>query len=296
MSKIFVMLAIMLNYNHLYYFYEVAKFGSISQAAKHLNLSQPSLSIQIKTLEEQIGVKLLEKKGRNIVLTEKGEKLFAQCSRMFPSTQEILTRIDDKEKVRSIKIAINQEVESSLIAEVAQKVNKKMNTPYRIKLHRVPDTLFKEKENQLEIDIFISNRKFANNKILTLYKNLNVPINLFQSRVHKVSEKKLILPGENHILRDETDSYLQQNDIHDYQTVLETDFTSSMIRSVIDGYGVCYMPVSYMLEPMQEGLVIKSGPKKGYWVHPIYIYWQQQDFLVEWVNRFYQILANTMKV
>lgn len=290
------MLAIMLNYNHLYYFYEVAKFGSISQAAKHLNLSQPSLSIQIKTLEEQIGVKLLEKKGRNIILTEKGEKLFAQCSRMFPSTQDILTRIDDKDKSKSIKIAINQEVESSLIAEIAQKTNQKLNTPYRIKLHRVPDDLFKEKENQLEVDFFISNRKFSNNKILSLYKSLNVPINLFQSRVHKVNEKKLIIPGGDHVLRDETDSYLAQNDIHDYQILLETDFTSSMIRSVIDGYGVCYMPISYMLEPMQEGLVIKSGPKKGYWTHRIYIYWHQQDFLSGWMSRFYQILANTMKV
>lgn len=296
MPKIFVMLAIMLNYNHLYYFYEVAKFGSISQAAKHLNLSQPSLSIQIKTLEEQIGVKLIEKKGRNIVLTERGEKIYAQCARMFPSTQEILNRIDDKDKVKSVRIAINQEVESSLVAEVAQTANKKMNTPYRIKLHQMSDSLFKEKESLLEVDIFISNRKFSNNKILTSYKSLHVPINLFQSRVHKVNEKKLILPGAEHVLRDETDSFLSQNEIHDFQIVLETDFTSSLIRSVIDGYGVCYMPVSYMLEPMQDGLVIKSGPKKGYWTHPIHIYWQQQDYLAEWINRFYQILANTMKV
>ena len=70
----------MINYNHVYYFYEVARFNSITKAAQHLRLSQPSLSIQIKTLEQQIGFKLIEKKGRNIALTDLGQRLYSQTA------------------------------------------------------------------------------------------------------------------------------------------------------------------------------------------------------------------------
>lgn len=86
----------MINYNHIYYFYEVARFNSVTKAAEHLRLSQPSLSIQIKTLEQQLGFKLFEKKGRNIVLTDRGQRLYAQnvapCFKALTSWSRALTK------------------------------------------------------------------------------------------------------------------------------------------------------------------------------------------------------------
>lgn len=286
----------MLNYNHLYYFYEVAKFGNVSHAAKHLHVSQPSLSIQIKVLEEQLGFKLLEKKGRNIVLTEKGQKLYAQCSRMFQATQDILSRFEEKDKIRPINIGLSKEVEASLIIEISQRVNQKINSVFKIRLIAVEEEALQRKDAGDNIDIYITNRRLINNSILNLYKTLNIPINLFQSRVHKVNTSNLILPGEPLMLRSETNNFLLESSIKDYHSIIETDFISSMVRSVIDGYGVSYLPISYMLEPMQEGLVIKSGPKRGYWHHSLNIYWKNQDSLNEWILRFTQKLINSTKV
>lgn len=62
-----------MNLFHLKYFIKLAELEHYTQAAKELNITQPSLSHAIASLEEEISVKLFEKKGRNIVLTRAGE-------------------------------------------------------------------------------------------------------------------------------------------------------------------------------------------------------------------------------
>lgn len=62
-------------------FFEVAKFQSITLAAKHLHISQPAISKSIKSLEEQIGGKLFIRSRNGVVLTEDGEVLFYYVKR-----------------------------------------------------------------------------------------------------------------------------------------------------------------------------------------------------------------------
>jgi LysR family nitrogen assimilation transcriptional regulator len=56
-------------------FLHVAETGSLSHAAKRLNVTQPALSRQIKMLEEDAGVALFQRTGRGVVLTEAGERM-----------------------------------------------------------------------------------------------------------------------------------------------------------------------------------------------------------------------------
>jgi LysR family transcriptional regulator, benzoate and cis,cis-muconate-responsive activator of ben and cat genes len=72
---------------HLRYFTTVAAEGSFSRAAEKLNIAQPPLSRQIQQLEEELGVRLLDR-GRPITLTEPGRYLFEQG-------RQILQRVDD---------------------------------------------------------------------------------------------------------------------------------------------------------------------------------------------------------
>jgi LysR family transcriptional regulator, benzoate and cis,cis-muconate-responsive activator of ben and cat genes len=72
---------------HLRYFTTVAAEGSFSRAAEKLNIAQPPLSRQVQQLEEELGVRLLDR-GRPITLTEPGRYLFEQ-------SRQILQRIDD---------------------------------------------------------------------------------------------------------------------------------------------------------------------------------------------------------
>ena len=61
-----------MNLQHLKYFDVLAKEQHYTRSSKLLNVTQPSLSNAISTLEEELGVPLFEKKGRNVVLTKPG--------------------------------------------------------------------------------------------------------------------------------------------------------------------------------------------------------------------------------
>ena len=59
--------------HHLWLFHKVAKNLSFTKAARELYLSQPTVSVQINKLEKAIGLKLFEKNGKNLCLTQCGQ-------------------------------------------------------------------------------------------------------------------------------------------------------------------------------------------------------------------------------
>jgi DNA-binding transcriptional ArsR family regulator len=64
-----------LNYHHVLYFWTVVREGGVSKAAEKLRLSQPTISAQVKILEEALGERLFQGKGRTLVLTDVGRVL-----------------------------------------------------------------------------------------------------------------------------------------------------------------------------------------------------------------------------
>ncbi|EEL48058.1 MULTISPECIES: LysR family transcriptional regulator [Bacillus cereus group] len=72
----------------LRYFFTIAQEGQITRAAKKLHMAQPPLSQQLKLLEQELGVLLLERNGRQLELTEAGSVLFKKA-------QEILYQFDE---------------------------------------------------------------------------------------------------------------------------------------------------------------------------------------------------------
>ena len=79
-----------LNYHHLLYFWVVAKQGSITQASKELRLAHPTISAQIHRLEEVLGEKLFERKGRQLVLTEFGRVALRYADEIFTLGREFM--------------------------------------------------------------------------------------------------------------------------------------------------------------------------------------------------------------
>ncbi len=76
-----------LNYHHLLYFWTVAKRGSIAEAALELNLTQPAVSAQIKTLERSLKVALLVRRGRRLELTDVGRMVARYAEEIFSMGQ-----------------------------------------------------------------------------------------------------------------------------------------------------------------------------------------------------------------
>ena len=72
-----------MNIEYLKYFAELAKTQHYGQAAKALNISQPGLSHAIKTLEEEYGVPLFQKEGRNVSLSQYGKELMTEVEEIL---------------------------------------------------------------------------------------------------------------------------------------------------------------------------------------------------------------------
>lgn len=79
-----------LNYHHLRYFWVIASEGSMSRAARRLNVAPSSLSVQLKALEEQLGQTLFERKGKSLLLTDAGRIALDYANTVFTSGHELL--------------------------------------------------------------------------------------------------------------------------------------------------------------------------------------------------------------
>ncbi|MCW8308601.1 LysR family transcriptional regulator [Acidiphilium sp. PA] len=82
-----------LNYNHLRYFWVVAHDGSLTRAAKRMNLSQSALSVQIQKLEHQMSHPLFERVGRKLILTEAGQIALEYADTVFKAGDELMSTL-----------------------------------------------------------------------------------------------------------------------------------------------------------------------------------------------------------
>lgn len=85
-----------LNFHHLFYFYTAATHGSISRAARELRVSQPALSAQIKQLEHVLSLKLFERQGRRLELTEAGRRALDYAKAIFDLGREFMDGLQDQ--------------------------------------------------------------------------------------------------------------------------------------------------------------------------------------------------------
>lgn len=82
-------------------FYAVARMGSFTRAAEHLHVSQPTISTQVKFLEERYSVELFHRRGRHVTLTELGEQLMQLAQPIFSLESDAVLLLDDAGGLRS---------------------------------------------------------------------------------------------------------------------------------------------------------------------------------------------------
>jgi len=95
-----------LNYHHLLYFWTVVKHGGVSAAAKKLRVAQPTVSGQLRALEQSLGGKLLERRGRGIVPTELGALVFRYADEMFAIGAELSDALRGRPTARPQRLAV----------------------------------------------------------------------------------------------------------------------------------------------------------------------------------------------
>ena len=95
-----------LNYHHLLYFWTVAREGTIARASQELRLAQPTISGQIRALEDQLGEKLFQRSGRNLVLTDMGRVVFRYADDIFSIGRELMDTLKDRPTGRPMRFQV----------------------------------------------------------------------------------------------------------------------------------------------------------------------------------------------
>ena len=75
----------------------VAELGSLSKAADRLRIAQPALSRQVRLLEEELGIRLFDRNGRGMVVTDAGKKVLRHAQRIMQELDEIRATVADED-------------------------------------------------------------------------------------------------------------------------------------------------------------------------------------------------------
>lgn len=95
-----------LNYHHLLYFWMVAREGSVTRASSELRLAQPTISSQIRVLEESLGEKLFARQGRNLVLTDVGREVYRYADEIFSLGRELLDVVRNRSTAHALRFSV----------------------------------------------------------------------------------------------------------------------------------------------------------------------------------------------
>jgi LysR family transcriptional activator of nhaA len=108
------------NYQHLLYFWAVVRTGSLSRACEELSLSAPTISSQLRTLEQRLGEKLLTKSGRRLVPTEIGKMVFGYADEIFGTGRELLDALEQRPSQRPLRLVVG--IDDVVPKETARRV------------------------------------------------------------------------------------------------------------------------------------------------------------------------------
>ena len=153
-----------MNLLQIRYFLEVSKTLNFTNAAQNMFVSQPAFSRQIQSLEDELGVKLLLRNNRKVVLTEAGNVFVKRFNKIMDEIDKSLEIVKNTvASQKTIRIGVLQVITSDLIDEVLEKMCELFSTEnvriYRYRFDELRDAFEKEK-----IDIVVSLGGFMTEK------------------------------------------------------------------------------------------------------------------------------------
>lgn len=262
-----------MNLRDLKYLVALADTGHFGRAAERAFISQPTLSAQLKKLEEYLGVKLVERQPKNVQLTEVGRQVVVRARRMLAEEEEIisLARNNTDPLAGRLKLALIPTIGPYLLPRVMQKIRKALPRLALMLYEHQTEPLLKRLRDG-EIDLGIMALPVAQDGLETrvLYQEdftVALPNHhpLAARAAIKVSDLKgqtLLLLEDGHCLRDqalEVCSRIEVREAEDFRaTSLET-----LRQMVVAGLGITLLPETAVESPFgsQRGLTIRQFTK-----------------------------------
>lgn len=259
-----------LNYHHLLYFWTVARTGTIALASKELHLSQPTISTQIKTLEDALGHHLFQRQGRRLVLTDMGRTAFRFADDIFRlgrELQEALTRGPTGQQVRfSVGVA---DVIPKMVAERLLEPAFEAVPDLQLECHEGPlpqllarlalhelDVVLAEQAAPLDIKVRAFSHKLGSSG--TTFFAHKSQAALAKRFPESLDGAPILVTSTGTQLRQELDLWFQRRELHP-KVVGEFDDSALMKVFGARGRGVFVAPSAIEREVVQELDVVVVG-------------------------------------
>jgi LysR family hydrogen peroxide-inducible transcriptional activator len=259
-----------MNLRDLRYFVALADTRHFGKAAERSFVSQPTLSAQIKKLENYLGVQLIERQPRKVTLTETGSKILPLARRIVQESDEIvsLARNEHDPLSGKLQVGLIPTIGPYLLPLVARKLRKQLP---RLKVmlyeHQTQPLLEKLRAGDIDLGILALPVPLDGLEARSLYDEnftLAVPTNSPLAkrnnvRIDDLKGETLLLLEDGHCLRDqalEVCSRIDVKESEDYRaTSLET-----LRQMVAAGLGITLLPQLATRGPFGsgQGLAVKE--------------------------------------
>jgi LysR family transcriptional activator of nhaA len=215
-----------LNYRHLYYFWIVAKEGSITRAAERLDVAVQTISAQLSLLEQAMGKALLAPQGRRLVLTEAGRVALAYADQIFllgEQMQEVLSEADIGHTMR-LTVGLSDSLPKLIASRLLEAA---LHLPERVKLVCHEDD-FESLLGDLSVhklDVVLTDRPIPSGTTLRAFSHLLGESEIALFAVPKLAERyrpdfpaslhgaPLLLPTRNHVIRGRLDHWFEVKEV-----------------------------------------------------------------------------------
>ncbi len=276
----------MYNFNHLYYFYLIAKSGGVTEASKHLHVSQPSMSSQLKTLEGELNLKLFRKSGRSLVLTEDGAVVYGYCRRMFEISEEMCEQLGERASPasRTLHVGFGPEISTSVASDLISAFMKSAGAAAtRPKLSTFSGTheQLVERLRFRELDLIVSSDPVSDPHLKDGVR-VESPVYLVASVKRKKTQNPLLtdqswaLPTSGLKLRAEIDRFFEMQPFNGI-AAFESDSISSLVRAVQESDCLALLPAFAIIRELRLGQLRIHGESAGYWNHSLWISSHEQS-------------------
>ena len=257
-----------LNYNHLLYFWMVAREGSINKASALLHITPQTISGQIKSLESSVGSPLFNRSGRGLILSETGHLLWPYVNEIFLLGEGLARKV----KSRSLQPAsqINVGLVNSIPKLIAFRIlSTSFETNHNIKLVTQEGTLDKLLTDLAlhKLDIVLSDRPHTPGINIKAYNHLlgtsNIAFYAKKSLTNKYSKNfpssldkaPMLLPSQSNPLRRDLEDWFENNEISP-NIIAEID--DSALLKVFGESGLGIFPAP---EAMTDNILKMYGAK-----------------------------------
>lgn len=242
-----------LNYHHLLYFWTVARTGSIAAASEELRLAPPTLSNQIRKLEESLGAKLLQRSGRGLVLTDAGRIALSYANDIFSLGRELSDTMKGRPTGRPLRLRVGiADVVPKLITYKILEPAFRLRTPMRIICREDrPDRLLADLALH-ELDVVLSDSPVSPASKIRAFSHLlgECGVSFFGPNKKPLGGRfpkcmdgaRMLVPTENSAFRRKLDEWFVTHDIHPLM-VGEFEDAALLRAFAEEGFGIFAAPL-----------------------------------------------------